>query len=794
MKFCTLPRFLKEQDSPRILISVFALIVSGLFADFFNLVYNFINMEGISSVFIPSKLLSQPITAIIAAIIAVIFAVYILLIQLFRNRYPIDFIDAIFKRRISNISYNYILNIIIGILLLIIDKELAISKIIYILHVFYCIGLFCKLFQDYRVFNIKKSLNDYKSKVIYQLENNCIDYVSLNKCLDELGKYSEDSFIKGELYTAKYISYIYQDLALHFLENINKSVLKGALSSEEIEEIEKRIFISLLDQAKLSVHYDFKNYLRECYDIIHTILINTVKCDKVETFKNFIQLTDNFFGYNVFHKNSIIGIYTVALYGYIGNYIIKKNLREEWVRLIEEEFIVLCLASKIHLDNSILKAVFSEYISFLEDGIENGNEYIKYNMSFENLSKLYINLSGSCDDNSVSNYIQSVFRSHSAKILEMQPDQKKFLKDFINTIFNLGKSAFDNNNRNICLFVLSIFDHILEESQDTEILNLVSTHKYNLSLKAIYFNNDLAALFLPDYNKIIKESTSHETTKIVVTKYKELLYRTVIRKNNDLSLYFCNEINDLILFFSKEQKLEQIEFFNLYDYLLSFSVELGNEETFQLILHKYLDLIKSLDKEDRISIDLFNNIVETFDSASNKAIRDKQIDLCLSLNGAMADLLGKLNIVAKQKNLFVKSVEIIFQNGLKGIENDIDDVIRNASNHLGWVCKHAIDNNEREKVKFVLDKASSLFNICVEFEVNEKTVIFVGTLFIMLGGYSNSINNPLVANYIYNSIKTLKKISLLNKSKLIREHESVTWDKFMKNPKINIDNFWKKVK
>lgn len=212
---------------------------------------------------------------------------------------------------------------------------------------------------------------------------------------------------------------------------------------------------------------------------------------------------------------------------------------------------------------------------------------------------------------------------------------------------------------------------------------------------------------------------------------------------------------------------------------------------FRLLLHKFTDLVKLLDKEKNISHDLYRLIVKVYENTGDIAISGKQVEYCINLNGTIVHLLKKLNEVARNKELYLELVEVLFQSGLKGIENNLDDLIRNVSNHLGWICKNAIDNNDRDKIKIILEKVSLLFNLSVDFGSDVRTTIFIGTLFIVLGGYSCSIKNLGIRKLVISNIKNLKRRDLLNKSKMIRENQSITWDAVMNNDaKKNIEIFW----
>ncbi len=386
-----------QTNTNRIFFVILMLIFAGGFTlDNLDLGNETIYLKTLKTYLNNTKIISQSFTTISASISAIIFAVYIVLIQLFRNRYPIDFIEAIYKSKISYVSYNYVLNIVFGVIFIVLDINFPICTVLYLFHVLYCLYLFTRLFKDYKVFNLTKVLETYEKNIIEIIEQKVLDKKEIKGSLRELSRYSEDSFIKDEIYLAKYISNLYKKLVLHFLENKDKLINRG-ISEEDIKEVERSLFMALKDQIEYCVNYNYHSYLTECFDLIEDVFITIIKCDKVDTFTGFSKIMDRLFSYNVFHKNWIVGIQIIDMYGNIASYVVEKNKREEWFKILNEKFALYRVTSSVFLDDSILKALIKENLLFIEICIKENSEFFDYKKSIGEISRLYIEVAGQCN-------------------------------------------------------------------------------------------------------------------------------------------------------------------------------------------------------------------------------------------------------------------------------------------------------------------------------------------------------------------------------------------------------------
>lgn len=168
-----------------------------LIFDIINLKFGLINIHDVLKDYLnPSSLISQTFLTITVTILTILFAVYFIVIQLFRSRYPLDFIDRYVKNNLLVIAYDYISNIFFGLLLIFLTLDLQITKLFYLYHIVFCLISFVKLYKNYRIFNPQEVINSYKSKIINCINCNEVQKNQIDIYLNELDNYSEESFKK----------------------------------------------------------------------------------------------------------------------------------------------------------------------------------------------------------------------------------------------------------------------------------------------------------------------------------------------------------------------------------------------------------------------------------------------------------------------------------------------------------------------------------------------------------------------------------------------------------------------
>ncbi len=744
--------------------------------------------------FLPNLSLSkssfQTILSVMTAFMALSFTIYNVLIQVYRHRYPIDFVSLHFSSTVENLSKHLMINIIIGILLLVNGSEASLlMNYAYLLHTTYCFGCVVKFSRTYTSLKIADTLEKHRETIISSIDSKKIQISSVNNQLVVLEKYSEDSFAKNELQIAKLITKSYVEMVVYFLKNKDTLIIDGNYKASDIEALEETLFSSIIDQVKLSVNYGYKNYLEECFCEIKYILDMCIKCDKLATFKNYSKLLDQLFQYSIL-REVLVGCYIIDLYGSLAKHIITESLSEPWFEAITSEFEFYGLTTQMHLEPKLIKILMARHFFLLETCLKKG-KLDKYKVLRKNTFRLFReNINKSNSD--FTKYLEMLFYMHSSSLLDSQNYELE--KEHIALIEKIGQSALNDKNKDGSLFAYNALCQMEENSKNKEVQDLIRKTQFNLASKAIDFNVDLAAIYVPEYSEFVKKTSSQCLLDEAVESYKYLLRRTILGKNTEFTLYLLGNISKIALTFNKDKRAEQTRLIKLYVSALELAIKTEAKDCFYATIQDFEDLIVELDKDNKISHELFKDVLDDMKNCASIAIREKQIGFAIGIIGVLVDFIDNLNLLAKQKDLFLIGIDVVFQIGLDAIENDIDDIIRNVSNHLGWSCKKAIDNTDGDKVKAILDKASTLYNLTIEFGIGEKTTIFIGTLFVILGGYCSSINKTAMLAFLISHSKGLKRQELLNKARLMRAQETQTWNVFMKgDSKKYIDEFWSRI-
>ena len=750
-------------------------LVDLVFPSFIQLLKNIDFFNNFLILFNTSSVLSQTLMPIVVSILSIFFAVYFIIIEIYRSRYPLDFIDRFFKEYLVTISFDFLCNIFVGIIIILINKDLILTKILYTIHVAYCLYLFIQTYKNYKIFNSAEIIRKYKNKIINLIKNGKLE--SIKNCINELYAYSEESFSKNEIIISQYILDIYSEIITIFLENKAKLILENKNNIKTIEFIEEKLFKVILHQLKLSINYGATNYIEYVFDSIEELFKNCIKCDYVNTFNCYSQLLDKFFAICIQKDNLTTASLIISLYGEISKFILSQNLRKEWLNIIRNKYNFYCFAVDIHLNEKILKHVFAAYFSFMENCIKK-EEFELYNDLFLDVKYLIFSSLTKVSHN-IFNFLKILFIIHTEKILSS--NNIKLTKCYIEKIKDIGSFAFDSNNKDLCIHISYIFDDILEKCDSNEIIEEVYKIKFKFTVRSIYFDDDLVPLFIPDYIKIIENESKYNNIDNILTEFEEILGRTLYSKKINIILYLLDITDEIISIFDKSKRQLQKKCFDLYSKALYICIDTKSTENFHIVLDHLSKLLIKLDKEDKISEQFGNQIIEAFTTNLRQSMSLKHDDFSISLIKELSKIPEKLDFFHKKKELYSCIVNELFQAGISAIENKMDNIIKNISNYLGWMAMYAIKIKNLDIFEEIINNAINLINLSIEMEVDENTIVFLGTLFIVIGGHTYANQNNVYMNSLISSIKRLKRKNFLIKSKKLRQFEGSIWDEYMDN-------------
>jgi hypothetical protein len=175
-----------------------------------------LDLTGISSNFSSniirsSNYISAELLPILITVLTMFFAVYLLVVQLFRGRYPVDFIRKYFR---NNFSIDYIINIFIALILVVLNFDFVLTKLIYILHFLYVFYLFFRSYNSYRVFDPAAKIGEFEAKIKKEIDQG-LNEANIYHYLEELDNYSEDSLLKNEIFLSRHILKSYKNLIIY---------------------------------------------------------------------------------------------------------------------------------------------------------------------------------------------------------------------------------------------------------------------------------------------------------------------------------------------------------------------------------------------------------------------------------------------------------------------------------------------------------------------------------------------------------------------------------------------------
>lgn len=631
-------------------------------------------------------------------------------------------------------------------------------------------------------------LDEYKNNVISTIKEKDIDLQTIRNYLKRINQINEDSFLKQEIAICYYNLQICEEINKHFIVERDGLITNGN-SSDQINEIQKEIFQAIITSMKVSDIHQNDQFVGKAMASIRRILIQSIDCDKYEVFNNLIDILDDFFNYSQLRNNLKPCINIIGVYSGLFDYIISQGKRNEWTDFFVSQFEMYTLKSTIHTDEVLIKALCGNCFNNLEKLLENDKfqhyqKHLKNTMSF--IKQIIKGNSTSAD-----NFVEFLIVIHTKKILEK--NNPSYIEEFTDKMIDFCKYSIAHNYEALYVFLILTIDKFFEKSNDEGIRNKLTESKFNLAVSVLNSESDLNSVFIPNFQEIlIRSNFSNETIEDVKDKYYILFRRVLLKKKTGLLLHFIQDYSLIVYDLTQQQRPQQESFIELFFSILHGSISINNREGFYLILDELFELIEKMDKENKISEGLMNYCISMFSTLIVRCVKEKQNELVFSIIERIISLHKNLSIILKKPKLQTVIIEALFQAGLDAVENHNEEVICNVSNHLGWVGKTAIENSNQERLTFILQKATVMFNISLDLGVNKKTIIFIGTLFIVLGGYINACKKTYLP-IILNEVRNLKDRSLLIKSKNLRLYESSKWNSLMGgNAKQNIEAFTKR--
>lgn len=705
-------------------------------------------------------------------LIAIWLSAYFILIQLYKNRYPMEIIEKSFLKKVKFILIYSIINIMVGMLTLTIYCDL-ISQVYFI--VLFLINIFIIFWNSYtinRTFTLNTYIEKYFKKITNDLEMNNINEEKIDNVFYDIHKLFDECIVKEEYYVCNSITEKNGELFQKLIEHGNRLLASEDKQKAMIAEyILKKIINSGIYQIKSAKHIENKTYLVELFRQQERNIRLCLKIKNIEWFKKYItKLNELARDYN---DNEILdNLYSMNVN--IGEELLleKEKMYIEW---FIKEIYDLNLSLKYIYNNVNLK-YFGKLLMLLliTDNEKNNSE------NYEVLKEILENFTKEITYG--ENEIQDVviyYQLYGSEIIHKKDLNQ--VKQFIKIITNKKNRLLDNERWNaFILFYLNITSEEWDElgKENRKLIVEIILDLVLKDSKTIYLG------FMPDYKEIIFNNR-YNTNNIndICNEIKELLIRLMINNKVNMFYYVLKELKKAILDLEQSDRSVQEKLFDVCIGILSRTINIKNKEFIEISIGTIDEIIEGLDKERKISDKFGKHIIEEISDMiiyTHRIEESDAINLIYLLDGFLEE--GKeYNFIVKyneKKKLLYKS---IYNIGISCIEDNKENAVRVVSNALGWYIIRSLDNDNSELSNYLIERTIDLFRIAQNMQISEKTLIFIMTLFTTVGTYCcKQIKYQTYLNKILNALKNEEYIRIKTAIEL-RTNENTMWDKLYDN-------------
>ncbi len=705
-------------------------------------------------------------------LIAIWLSAYFILIQLYKNRYPMEIIEKSFLKKVKFILIYSIINIMVGMLTLTIYCDL-ISQVYFI--VLFLINIFIIFWNSYtinRTFTLNTYIEKYFKKITNDLEMNNINEEKIDNVFYDIHKLFDECIVKEEYYVCNSITEKNGELFQKLIEHCNRLLASEDKQKAMIAEyILKKIINSGIYQIKSAKHIENKTYLVELFRQQERNIRLCLKIKNIEWFKKYItKLNELARDYN---DNEILdNLYSMNVN--IGEELLleKEKMYIEW---FIKEIYDLNLSLKYIYNNVNLK-YFGKLLMLLliTDNEKNNSE------NYEVLKEILENFTKEITYG--ENEIQDVviyYQLYGSEIIHKKDLNQ--VKQFIKIITNKKNRLLDNERWNaFILFYLNITSEEWDElgKENRKLIVEIILDLVLKDSKTIYLG------FMPDYKEIIFNNR-YNTNNIndICNEIKELLIRLMINNKVNMFYYVLKELKKAILDLEQSDRSVQEKLFDVCIGILSRTINIKNKEFIEISIGTIDEIIEGLDKERKISDKFGKHIIEEISDMiiyRHRIEESDAINLIYLLDGFLEE--GKeYNFIVKyneKKKLLYKS---IYNIGISCIEDNKENAVRVVSNALGWYIIRSLDNDNSELSNYLIERTIDLFRIAQNMQISEKTLIFIMTLFTTVGTYCcKQIKYQTYLNKILNALKNEEYIRIKTAIEL-RTNENTMWDKLYDN-------------
>jgi len=670
--------------------------------------------------------LSELIFSSLIGLITIWISGYLILIQLYKNTYPMEIIEKKFLKKVKMILIFSTINIGIGILILSVFSNF-ISEIYYIfLFIVNVVVVFYNTYKINKEFTVNTYVDNHFKDLVRRLEKDNITKEDIDETFKDFYNFFDECIVKDEYYVCNNISEKIEGIFIGLVEHCNKMIVQN--KAEMAEYIFEKIVdsgIYQIDRAKDSKN---ESLIINIFEQQIKIIKLCIEIGKLDWFKKYIKKINMITKEDIDNHNYILEELN-GLNMKIGKRLLKEE--DEWLECFINKLYNINVSFKFAFKNTNL-SYFGKILAYLmvENNEDEKNDTNKYKILIKMLEKYTRKITYTNEN------IEDVviyYSIYGTQLIENGCIERT--KDFLDIITSKNNRIIENEKWNeFILFYLNItmekWPEKFGEKNRQIIIDIIIEQNMNQSCN--YYS------FLPEYNKIIqKEKHNNKVLDKIYNEFDELFTRLIISDNINMFYIILEILKKSIVELEKDDKITQEKFFELFIENLVSTVNIENKKFTELTISVLDDTIGELDKERKISDKFGIHIIEKIAEVAIYRPEIKEMNVINIIN-LLADFKEEKRytfIISdyNRKKILYRS---IYNIGISSIENDMENAVRNVSNRLGWFIINSIKNNDNiELTNYLLERTIDLLEIAKKMKISEKTIIYIMTLFTTVGTF-----------------------------------------------------------
>ena len=291
-----------------------------------------------------------------------------------------------------------------------------------------------------------------------------------------------------------------------------------------------------------------------------------------------------------------------------------------------------------------------------------------------------------------------------------------------------------------------------------------------------------AYTFVPNYSDWLDEHPSTEDFLNILKLFSEIVDEIDKNENSTIFTYFLNHVNESLSFYYKKEKVNDekiIAVVDWYKYVVLECIQNRECRAYDNAITMFYGLYAKVVKQKSISDLVAEKILIFFDNVGDSLMETNDYDAQRKVVEIIYEILpNELSYCRKNAAGIMRISDIIFHFIVDSLQCGNTETLKICSNALGWYALSLSKMGVLDCFKKTVDYAFLMIELAVCQKCDERTTLFLGTLVVVLGAYSNIHNLSDYETYLVKKVNESNEVvrTKVVESKKFRYYVAAYWN------------------